>query len=124
MAQRQYWGIMSTPDDDHSAEQAVASRPDTDFRSEDEGDTDVLEALFEEAAREAAERALLVQPINSIKLTQPDPYGRQQQFWEIDDPSCFGSVGVLSPCYNYGARWRGWTPSKSRRRTGFRYRRR
>jgi predicted ATPase len=73
MAERQYWGIMSMPDDDHSAAHAAASHPDPNFRSE-EGDNDVLEALFEEAAREAAERAVLVQPINSIKLTRFKQY--------------------------------------------------
>ena len=66
---------MSRPDDDHPAAQSVASPPESDFRNEDKVYNDVLfEALLEEAAREVAERAVLVQPINSIKLTRFKQY--------------------------------------------------
>ncbi|MCR1162318.1 AAA family ATPase [Paenarthrobacter sp. UW852] len=65
---------MTTPDF-HPATQVVASPPGLALQRDDEGDGDsIIEELLEEARREAAERATLVQPINSIKLTRFKQY--------------------------------------------------
>lgn len=64
---------MTTVSDDASKQGAVISAAADSSECEESGDL-AFEALLEEASREAAERAVLVQPINSVTLTRFKQY--------------------------------------------------